>query len=158
MRIISPIAIRQHLDDLGIEYRHVTHAETRTSVESAAVRGEPLANGAKALVMKVSEEFHLFVLSAARKVDSGAIKRRLGVRSARFATAEELLDLTGLVPGSVPPFGEPTLPLKLYLDENVPSLERVAFNAASLTESIIMSTSDDIRAASPAAIFSFSAP
>ena len=145
MSTISPMTLRQHLDALGIEYRHLTHAETRTSAESAAVRGEPLANGAKALVMKVGEEFHLFVLSAARKVDSGAIKRRFGVRSVRFATAEELLELTGLVPGSVPPFGEPILPLKLYLDENVRSLERVAFNAASLTESIIMSTPDYIR-------------
>ena len=38
------------------------------------------------------------------------------------------------------------------------SVERVAFNAASLTESLIMPAADYIRAASPAAIFSFSAP
>jgi Ala-tRNA(Pro) deacylase len=123
MRTITPATIRRHLDGLGIAYRHLTHAETRTSAESAAVRGEPLANGAKALVMKVGEEF---------------------------------LALTGLVPGSVPPFGEPILPLKLYVDEHVPSLERVAFNAASLTESIIMSAADYIRAAAPTEIFRFS--
>ena len=158
MTIISPTTLRQHLDGLGIEYRHLTHAATRTSAESAAVRGEPLDNGAKALVMKVGDEFHLFVLSAARKVESGEIKRRFGVRSVRFATPEELLELTGLVPGSVPPFGEPILPLKLYLDEKVLSLDRVAFNAASLTESIIMSASDYIRVASPAAVFAFSSP
>lgn len=158
MKIISPLVIRQHLDGLGIEYRYLTHAETRTSTESAAVRGEPLENGAKALVMKVGDEFHLFVLSAARKVNSGEIKRRFGVRSIRFATPEELFELTGLVPGSVPPFGEPILPLKLYLDDNVLALERVAFNAAALTESIIMSTSDYVRAATPAAIFGFSSP
>jgi Ala-tRNA(Pro) deacylase len=156
MNTISPTAVRQHLDALGIAYRHLTHAETRTSAESAAVRGEPLAHGAKALVMKVGEEFCLFVLSAARKVESGEIKRRFGVRSVRFATPEELLNLTGLVPGSVPPFGAPLLPLKLYLDEDVRGLERVAFNAASLTESIIMSAADYVRAAAPTAIFSFS--
>src|SRR5512145_3172633 len=113
MNPITPLTIRQHLDALAIQYRHVTHAETHTSAESAAVRGEPLANGAKALVMKVGDDFRLFVLSAARKADSGAIKRRFSVRSVRFASAEELLALTGLVPGSVPPFGEPILPLKL---------------------------------------------
>jgi prolyl-tRNA editing enzyme YbaK/EbsC (Cys-tRNA(Pro) deacylase) len=158
MTIVSPTILRQHLDGLGIAYRHLSHSETRTSAESAAVRGEPLENGAKALVMKVGDEFHLFVLSAARKADSGEIKRRFGVRSVRFATPEELLELTGLVPGSVPPFGEPILPLKLHLDEQVRSLDRVAFNAASLTESIIMATPDYIRAASPTAIFAFSAP
>lgn len=155
MRIITPAMIRQHLDGLGIAYRHLTHAETRTSAESAAVRGEPLENGAKALVMKVGEEFHLFVLSAARKADSGEIKRRFGVRSVRFATADELLERTGLVPGSVPPFGEPILPFKLYLDEQVAGLERVAFNAGSLTESIIMSAADYVRAAAPTEIFRF---
>ena len=156
MRIINPTAIRQYLDGLGIQYRHLTHAETHTSAESAAVRGEPLENGAKALVMKVGEEFLLFVLSAARKADSGEIKRHLAVRSVRFATPAELLDLTGLVPGSVPPFGEPITPLRLYLDEDLSSLERVAFNAGSLTESIIMSAADYIRAANPAGVFRFS--
>lgn len=158
MNPITPATVRQHLDALGITYRHLTHAETRTSAESAAVRGEPLANGAKALVLKVGDEFHVFVLSAARKLESGEIKRRFGVRSVRFATPEELLQLTNLIPGSVPPFGLPVLPLKLYVDENVRSLERVAFNAASLTESLIMSAADYIRAAAPAGIFSFSSP
>ena len=153
---ISTADVRNHLDGLGISYRHLTHAETRTSAESAAVRGEPLENGAKALVMKVGEQFHLLVLSAAHKADSGEIKRHFGVRSVRFATPEELLELTGLVPGSVPPFGEPVLPLKLYVDEHIRSLERVAFNAASLTESIIMSAADYLRAAAPAEIFRFS--
>jgi len=156
MRIITPAVIRQHLDGMGIAYRHLAHAETRTSAESAAVRGERLEHGAKALVMKVGEEFHLFVLSAACKADSGEIKRRFGVKSVRFATAEELLGLTGLVPGSVPPFGEPIMPFKLYLDEKVPGLERVAFNAASLTESIIMSAADYVRAAAPTEVFRFS--
>lgn len=158
MPTLTPAAICQYLDERGISYRHLTHAETRTSAESAAVRGEPLEHGAKALVMKVGDEFRLFVLSAARKADSGAIKRQFGVRSVRFATAEELLELTGLVPGSVPPFGEPLLPLKLYLDASIPGLERVAFNAGALTESIIMAAPDYLRAANPAGTFSFSAP
>ena len=34
----------------------------------------------------------------------------------RFADAAELLELTGLVPGSVPPFGPPVLPLELWAD------------------------------------------
>lgn len=155
MQTVEPAAIRRYLDEAGIAYRHLTHAATRTSAESAAARGEPLENGAKALVMKVGESFHLFVLSAARKADSGAIKRYFGVRSARFATPEELMQLTGLVPGSVPPFGEPLLPFKLFVDEGVAALVRVAFNAGALTESIIMSAADYLRAARPAAVFRF---
>lgn len=158
MRTVTSADLRRHLEALGIAYRHLTHAATRTSAESAAVRGEPLENGAKALVMKTGDAFCNFVLSAARRADSGGIKRHFGVSSVRFATPEELLELTGLVPGSVPPFGEPILPFKLYVDEHLPTLERVAFNAASLTESLMMSAADYMRAAGPIEVFRFSRP
>ena len=85
----------------------------------------------------------LLVLPADRKLDSAAVKRHLGVKSIRFATAEELLEKTGLVPGSVPPFGEPILPFELYADASIGSrYDRVAFNAGSLTVSIIMPAAD----------------
>ena len=84
----------------------------------------------------------LFVLSAARKIDSQKIKARFGTKRLRFATPEELLELTGLVPGSVPPFGRPILPFDLYLDSSVTKNEKIAFNAGSLTTSIIMNCRD----------------
>ncbi len=149
-------AIREFLDRLEISYRYLEHVATRTSEESATVRGEPLEIGAKAMVLKVDDDYRLFVLSAARKLDSRAIKQRLGARSLRFATADELMASTGLVPGSVPPFGQPILPFALALDTNVQQLDRVAFNAGSLTASIIMRTSDYQRAAQPEQVFPFS--
>jgi prolyl-tRNA editing enzyme YbaK/EbsC (Cys-tRNA(Pro) deacylase) len=58
--------------------------------------------------------------------------------------------MTGLVPGSVPPFGPPLLPFELFADEAVGTrYDRVAFNAGSLTNSIIMSTSDWVAIARP---------
>ena len=67
----------------------------------------------------------------------------------RFATSEELLELTGLVPGSVPPFGRPLLDLELLADVSVLRHPRIAFNAGALTESIIMSTADWMAVAKP---------
>lgn len=151
----TPASIRAHLDALAIPYRHVTHGPTHTSEESAAARGEPLELGAKALLIKLDDTFALFVLSAARKLDSPAVKKRHGSKSARFASREELLELTGLVPGSVPPFGPPILPFDLYVDAAVPALPRVAFNCGALTESLIMATPDYLRAADPKAIYPF---
>jgi Ala-tRNA(Pro) deacylase len=90
----------------------------------------------------VDDAFKLFVLSAALKVDSKKIKQRFSAKSIRFASKEELFELTGLVPGSVPPFGPPILSLELYLDPSVTQNEKVAFNAGSLTDSIILKTSD----------------
>lgn len=119
-------------------------------------RGEPIDVGGKALLIKVGESFRLFVLSAALKADAGAIRRRFGVRKSRFATREELHALTGLVPGSVPPFGRPILPFDLFVDESIPANDRIAFNAGSLTDSIILPMADYLRIAQPD-VFSFSA-
>src|SRR5580693_9156965 len=147
--------IRAWLITEGVSFREVHHEPTRTSEDSARARGEELKVGGKALLIKVDEVFRLFVLSADRKLDSTAIKRHFSARKTRFATPEELADLTGLVPGSVPPFGQPILPFPLYADPSVFANERIAFNAGSLTDSIVMQVSDYRRLAAPE-VFAFS--
>jgi prolyl-tRNA editing enzyme YbaK/EbsC (Cys-tRNA(Pro) deacylase) len=140
-------AVRAYLRSAGAAFVEKEHEPTFTSEESARARGEPLKIGAKALLIKTDQTFRLFVLPADRKVDSQAIKRQLGAKKLRFADAAELAELTGLVPGSVPPFGEPILPLELFADPALCDNEKVAFNAGSLTTSIIMSAADYRRVA-----------
>jgi prolyl-tRNA editing enzyme YbaK/EbsC (Cys-tRNA(Pro) deacylase) len=144
--------IKALLDGAGVAYRALRHEPTRTSEASAEVRGEPLRVGAKAIVLKVGEEFKLFVISAAVRLDSRKVKRHFGVKKVRFATPDELMDLTGLVPGSVPPFGEPVLDLPLFVDPSILQNDRVAFNAGSLTDSIVMARADYIGVAKPAVL------
>lgn len=139
--------IRAWLVGEGVTFREVHHEPTRTSEESARARGEELRVGGKALLLKVDDTFRLFVMSAAKKLDSAAIKQRFGSKKLRFATPEELMELTGLVPGSVPPFGHPILPFPLYVDPSVLANDRVAFNAGSLTDSIVMPIADYERLA-----------
>lgn len=135
--------IRAALIEHGAIFREVSHTPTQTSEESARVRGESLTVGAKALLLKTDDAFRLFVLPAHLQLDSKRVKQELGVRSIRFATKEELLELTSLVPGSVPPFGPPILPFDLYGDTAIGTMEdKVAFNAALLTHSVVMKASD----------------
>jgi Ala-tRNA(Pro) deacylase len=140
-------AVRDFLSSAGIPFIEKQHAATFTSEQSALARGEPLSVGAKALVVKTDDRHRLFVLPADRKIDSQAVKRALALKKMRFATAEELLELTGLVPGSVPPFGPPVLPLELFADPALGDNEKMAFNAGSLTTSIIMASADYRRIA-----------
>jgi prolyl-tRNA editing enzyme YbaK/EbsC (Cys-tRNA(Pro) deacylase) len=135
-------AIRALLVGAGVAFEQKEHEATFTSEESARARGESLGIGAKALVIKIDERYGLFVLPADRKLDSQAVKRQLGVKKTRFADAAELMELTGLVPGSVPPFGRPILPLDLYADPALAKSEKIAFNAGSLTRSIVMAFGD----------------
>ncbi len=141
--------IRAYLDQAGVEYRELHHEPTRTSEDSARVRGEELRVGGKALLMKVGGEFKLFVVSAALRMDSQAIRSRFGTRKTRFARTEELLELTGLVPGAVPPFGKPILPFDLYVDESITQNDRIAFNAGSLTDSMFLRMEDYLAVARP---------
>ncbi len=140
-------AIRAWLAAEGVSFVEKQHEATHTSEESAQARGEPLSIGAKALVIKTDETYRLFVLPADRRLDSQAVKQLLGVKKLRFADAPELLRLTGLVPGSVPPFGVPILPLALYVDLALANNEKIAFNAGSLTNSIVMPLADYRRVA-----------
>lgn len=154
--------IRHTLVAQGIEFRELQHEPTLTSEDAARVRGEDLSNGGKALLIKVDQEFALFVLPADRRVDSKAIRKQLSAKKTRFASRDELSSLTesvngtGLVPGSVPPFGTPILPFALYIDDAIRQNQRIAFNAGSLTDSIIMSVDDYLRIAQPQNMFSFS--
>jgi prolyl-tRNA editing enzyme YbaK/EbsC (Cys-tRNA(Pro) deacylase) len=147
--------IRGWLASEGVPFREVHHEPTRTSEDSARARGEDLRTGGKALLIKVGAVFRLFVLSADRKLDSTAIKQRFAAKKIRFATPEELADLTGLAPGSVPPFGHPILPFPLFVDPSVFENARIAFNAGSLTDSIVMAV-DDYRRLAGAEVFRFS--
>ena len=112
--------------------------------------------GGKALVVKVDDDFRLFVLSASREISSRAIRKHMGAARTRFATRDELMELTGLVPGCVPPFGRPILPLDLYVDLSIVANDRIAFNGGSPTDSIILRREDWQRVACPAGTFSFS--
>jgi len=139
-----------------ITFREVQYKPKRTSEESAKARGEDISIGGKATLMKVGEEHKPFVLGAAKKIDSSKIKNHFGVKKLRFATPEEFQDLPGFVPGSVPPFGKPILPFDLYVDLSITTNQNIAFNAGSLTTSIIMNCRDYLTLVSSEA-FDFSA-
>jgi Ala-tRNA(Pro) deacylase len=138
------------LTEAGVSFRQLHHEPTPTSADAARVRGEPIGSGAKALLLKADDRFRLFVLPGDRRLDSASVKRQLGLDRLRFASKEELLAQTGLTPGAVPPFGHPVLPFELTADVTIgQTYPTVAFNAGSVTDSIIMSAADWDRLAKP---------
>lgn len=147
------------LEKEGIPYKTLQHPPTYTSEQSAEYRGEALTTGAKAIVYKIEKAFYLFVMPADRRLDTKKIKTYFKAngrkaKKSRFATAAELLTLTGLVPGSVPPFGQPILPFELFVDANIRKNEKTAFNAGSLTDSVIIQRNDYLSIAN-ATLFDF---
>jgi Ala-tRNA(Pro) deacylase len=131
----------------GVPFEVKEHEPTHTSEQSAAARGESLCIGGKALLLKCDDVFALFVIPADRKLDSKAAKQAVGARKVRFATKEELLELTGLVPGAVPPFGRPVFDFHVLVDTAVYENNEIAFNAGDLTRSIILKSKHHLRIA-----------
>ena len=148
--------IIKYLNEKNIQFNTLHHKPTLTSEESAKERNEDISIGGKAILMKLDDSFKLFVLSASKKLDNKKIKAKFNCKKIRFATVDELKELTGgLVPGSVPPFGKPILEFELFVDDSIVANEKIAFNAGSLTDSIIMNVNDYLVAATPQ-IFNFS--
>jgi Ala-tRNA(Pro) deacylase len=145
-------SIFQRIDSLltehGAEYRVLRHDPVYTSEEAARVRGTPLASGAKALVCKGEEGFVMFVVPADRKLESHAVRRAKGWRKLRFATREEVVELTGLAPGSIPPFGS-LFGLPTLCDERLGDNEVINFNAGDHSISVSMRYADYVQVEKP---------
>jgi Ala-tRNA(Pro) deacylase len=136
------------LEQAQIAFTRREHAPVFTSAEAAAVRGASLSSGAKALVCKVDQRFVMFVLPADRKLASKRARAALGAKSVRFADREELKTLTGLEPGSVPPFGS-LFALATYCDERLSQEPTINFNAGDHSVSIAMSAADYLALEQP---------
>jgi Ala-tRNA(Pro) deacylase len=136
------------LESRGAAYDVLRHAPVYTSEEAAAVRGTPLASGAKALICKADDRFVMFVLPADRKLASKAVRKAGGIKSLRFASRDEVEQRTGLTPGSIPPFGG-LFDLETWCDERLAEQPRINFNAGDHAVSISMSYADYLTAAQP---------
>jgi prolyl-tRNA editing enzyme YbaK/EbsC (Cys-tRNA(Pro) deacylase) len=141
--------IEHKLTAAGIAFGVLRHAPVYTSEEAAAIRGVPLSSGAKALVVKAGDDFVLLIVPADRKLDSKKARAALGVKNTRFATREEVEQLTGLQPGSIPPFGS-LFNLPTTCDPALRQNETINFNAGDHSISVSMTCSDYLSVERPA--------
>ena len=148
--------ILEFLRSKGIEFEKLEHVPVTTSSAAAGARGSSLSQGAKAIVVKANEEYYHLIISAAVRLDNKKLRKILGTRRVRFARADELLELTGCLPGSVPPFGN-MFGLPVLMDDALMSEEIVYFNCGSHTVSLRMKRVD-LAAATNAQIEDFHRP
>lgn len=139
--------IQELLD--GVPHRVVEHPPIRGAEDAAALRGTPLEIGGKSLLLKVGDRWVMLVLSGARKLHNPSLRRALRAQRYRFASREELRDVTGLEPGCVPPFGRPIFDADLVVDEATAANDAIAFSLADPTRSVVMATSDWLAVARP---------
>ncbi|WP_459947518.1 YbaK/EbsC family protein [Desulfocastanea catecholica] len=82
------------------------------TAETAAQRiGVPVGQIAKSILFKGKDDkYRLVVAAGDKKINSGALKLSTGTKH-RMASAEEINETTGFLPGGVCPFGLEDTPL-----------------------------------------------
>ncbi|MBN2473140.1 MAG: hypothetical protein JXB62_00930 [Pirellulales bacterium] len=125
----------------GVPFDVLRHEPVFTSQQAAAMRGTSLASGAKALICKGDRQFVMFVMPADLKLASKAVRHARGWRKLRFASRDEVAEMTGLQPGSIPPFGS-LFGLPTLCDARLAENETINFNAGDHSISVSMRYAD----------------
>lgn len=129
--------IIQLLENNNIAYQALEHEPTPTCEDSARVRGTSMDQGAKALICFGDKKPVLIVLPCSQKLDAKAFKNSFGIKDLRFATPDEVQELTGLQIGAIPPLGK-LFGMPTYIEKNLGTNESIAFNAGDRCKSVIM--------------------
>jgi prolyl-tRNA editing enzyme YbaK/EbsC (Cys-tRNA(Pro) deacylase) len=149
----------QRIIDL-LEKEHVwfetfQHEPVITSEEAAKIRsGYSLKQGAKAMIVRVKEKgeakyFAMLVLPGDQRFSNDKVKSVFNAKDIRFATEEEVKDITeGVEPGGVPPFGN-LFGLRLVVDQTLFNNEKIVFNAGDRRFSIAMRSQDYAKIVKP---------
>ncbi len=136
------------LTDAGIAFTLAQHRPVHTSAEAADVRGTSLRSGAKALIVKSDRGYAMLVMPADLALDSKAARKHFRSKRLRFASKDELLELTGLTPGSIPPFGS-LFDLPTICDERLGENGEINFNAGDHSRSMRMAHGDYVAFEKP---------
>ena len=142
-----------YLDEQGAHYRLIDHApEGRTDVVSQ-LRGNPLAQAAKCMVVMVKigkkdKQYCIAVVPGDRKVDLNAVKALYQGDYVTFVAQDVAERLTGCVTGTILPFSFNS-ELPVIVDPALLAYDEIVFNAARLDQSMYLKTADYVRTAKP---------
>ena len=103
---LTPDALFERLETLGIETRTVTHDPVFTVEEAKGLRAAMPGGHCKTLFLrdKRGERHWLLVCDEDRRVDLKALAGRLGASRLSFGSPDRLWRMLGVMPGSVTPF------------------------------------------------------
>ena len=95
------------LEALGVGWTTVEHPPLYTVAESKTLRGELPGGHVKNLFLRDKDKrLWLIVAEEDRSVDLKAFRKRIGARgSLSFGSPDLLMEVLGVVPGAVTPFG-----------------------------------------------------
>ena len=144
------------LKEHHVAFKLEEHEDTPTSAQAANVRSkmlgipseEVLKRAAKSMILRSDGRFFQFVLPGDKKIDFKKVKKILGSTSTSLATPDEVLQVTSVQIGGVPPFGN-LFGIPVYLERSMLVNEQLDCNAGSRGISLTMNVADYVTVVKP---------
>ncbi|MFB7665940.1 YbaK/EbsC family protein [Kitasatospora sp. NPDC056138] len=138
----------------GARHRFIPHAPEGRTDRASSLRGHPLAQAAKSIVLRVAlgkrrRRYVLAVVPGDRRVDLAAVADLLGGTEASFAVRDVAERMTGSVSGSIAPFVLCSPGLEVLVDEGLTGHDEIFFNTGRLDMSVALAVSDYLALARP---------
>ena len=140
-------AVYQALDQLGIRYRRIEHADARTMDDLTEIDAQAGAAHCKNLFLcnRQQTEFYLLLLGGDKKFRTAEVSKQLGVARLSFGTPELLEEYLGLTPGAVTPMGlvnDPTGRVTVLVERDLDKAEQILVHPNVSTASIVLARAD----------------
>lgn len=137
-------AVVGHVEDLGAHYEtvRIDPAYANTALFCAEYGyAEDISANCIVVASKTDPPRYAacLVLATTRLDVNGTVRRLMGVRKASFAPAEATIELTGMLPDGVTPFGLPG-DLPLYVDDRVVRHDQVIVGGGSRSLKLLVAT------------------
>ena len=140
-------AVYAKLEELGIEYRSVSHPPAATMADCVSVSDQLGAVNCKNYFLTTKSRKHwcLCIVRPEAKLRTADISKQVGTPRLTFAGEEDLLEKLNVRPGSVSPMGlifDSAKEVRLLADRGLVQQEELAFHPCDNTQSLAMKTSD----------------
>ena len=127
--------ITDALEELGVPYERIevdpAYADTAQFIERYGFPVDRVANTIICASKGQTKRYAACVVLATTRLDvNHAVRKLMGVSRVSFASAEETMDLTGMLIGGVTPLALPA-DLPIYVDEPVMALDYVLLGGGS---------------------------
>ncbi len=147
---VPDTSVVRALDARGIGYRLLPHSEPVFTVEAAAQqRGVVKEEMVKSILLRDRKGKHVMAcVTGDARLDPHAVRAHLGEgwKRLRFATAEEIREVTGFVQGAVAPVGLPD-GIPVLFDREIGECEKVNISSGDPMAGLELGTRDLIKAA-----------
>ena len=149
MKLTSP-TLRLLLDQQGIPYRHFTHPAVFTTADVALLPERLPGIDTKNLFLR-DEKRRRYVLVCVRaetRVDLKQLGRVLDMKGLTFGSPEDMLDMLGVVPGSVCLFGlanDTQGRVEGFIDSSISPEGEMQNHPLVNTETVVLKVSDLLR-------------